>query len=343
MKKGFTLIELLAVIILLAIIALIAYPTLNNVIDKNKDKLYEKQINELERHANTWIMDRADTFELENGDSYLLSFEELYNSGLINSKEVKDPRNSENIKGCIAITRNGTNYDIKYSEECKVTYDCIFDGEMALSAKYVNGQYEYTYLSNGGWRVSLLDKISADPVTTKLCSTVNGKPIVSMRNMFMNSNAVSIDLSSFDTSNVTDMQQMFLFAKAEVIDVSNFDTSNVTNMNTMFGGTVATVIDVSNFNTSKVTDMYNMFGLTQVTNLDLSNFDTSNVTNMGNMFENSQLLTLDLSSFDTSKVTNMGWMFNASQATTGYARTGDDADRFNASSGKPDTLVFTVK
>jgi len=64
MKKGFTLIELLAVIILLAIIALIAYPTLNNVISKNKDKLYEKQINELERHANTWIMDHTDTFDL---------------------------------------------------------------------------------------------------------------------------------------------------------------------------------------------------------------------------------------------------------------------------------------
>jgi len=94
MKRGFTLIELLAVIILLAIIALIAYPTLNNVITKNKDKLYEKQINELERHANTWIMDNADTFNLDNGESYLLTFEQLYNAGLLNAKEVKDPRNN---------------------------------------------------------------------------------------------------------------------------------------------------------------------------------------------------------------------------------------------------------
>jgi len=118
MKKGFTLIELLAVIILLAIIALIAYPTLNNVISKNKDKLYDKQISELERHANTWIMDHAETFELENGEYYSLTFEEMYNSGLLNSKEVKDPRNSENLPGCVLINKNGINYDINYSETC---------------------------------------------------------------------------------------------------------------------------------------------------------------------------------------------------------------------------------
>ena len=64
---------------------------------------------------------------------------------------------------------------------------------------------------------------------------------------------------------------------------------------------------------------------------------------MTSMFNGSQATTLDLSSFDTSKVTDMTSMFNGSQATIGYARTQADADRFNASSGKPAGLVFVVK
>ena len=64
---------------------------------------------------------------------------------------------------------------------------------------------------------------------------------------------------------------------------------------------------------------------------------------MSNMFRGSSATTLDLSSFDTSNVTNMTNMFYGCSATTGYARTQADADRFNNSSGKPSALVFGVK
>ena len=61
------------------------------------------------------------------------------------------------------------------------------------------------------------------------------------------------------------------------------------------------------------------------------------------MFQGSQATTLDLSSFDTSKVTSMSTMFEGSLATTGYARTQTDADKFNNSTDKPSTLTFVVK
>lgn len=61
------------------------------------------------------------------------------------------------------------------------------------------------------------------------------------------------------------------------------------------------------------------------------------------MFSWSKATSLDLSSFDTSKVTYMSSMFSSSKATTGYARTQTDANKFNASSGKPSTLTFIVK
>jgi hypothetical protein len=63
---------------------------------------------------------------------------------------------------------------------------------------------------------------------------------------------------------------------------------------------------------------------------------------MSGMFADSQATSLDSSSFDTSTA-DMTSMFNNSKATTGYARTCEDADRLNASSNKPDALTFIVK
>ncbi|MCW07391.1 BspA family leucine-rich repeat surface protein [Listeria monocytogenes] len=134
-----------------------------------------------------------------------------------------------------------------------------------------------------------------------------------MNEMFSRSAVTSLDLSNFDTSNVTAMMNMFYGSAATSIDVSNFDTSNVTTMRNMFSGSAATSIDVSNFNTSNVTTMYGMFSGSAVTSIDVSNFDTSNVTNMPYMFSRSAVTTLDVSSFNTSKVTNMTDMFSGTQ------------------------------
>jgi len=123
--------------------------------------------------------------------------------------------------------------------------------------------------------------------------------------------------------------------------VSN--NKNITDMSYMFRDSQATSLDLSSFDTSKVTNMSSMFFNSRATSLDLSSFNTSNVTNMSTMFYGSRATSLDLSSFDTSNVIDMTYMFNGSKATTGYARTQADADRFNASTGKPSGLVFVVK
>ena len=52
---------------------------------------------------------------------------------------------------------------------------------------------------------------------------------------------------------------------------------------------------------------------------------------------------MDLSNFDTSSVTESDYMFLNTTATTGYAKTQADADRLNATVGKPTTLTFVVQ
>ena len=70
------------------------------------------------------------------------------------------------------------------------------------------------------------------------------------------------------------------------LDLSSFNTANVTNMGGMFSYCSSlTSLDLSSFNTSKMTDMGYMFENCQsLTSLDLNNFNTSNVTNMSFMF-----------------------------------------------------------
>ena len=70
------------------------------------------------------------------------------------------------------------------------------------------------------------------------------------------------------------------------LDLSGFDTSNVTDMNGMFCDCSGlTSLDLSGFDTSKVSDMGSMIRrCSGLTSLDLSGFDTSKVTDMGSMF-----------------------------------------------------------
>ena len=94
----------------------------------------------------------------------------------------------------------------------------------------------------------------------------------------------------------------------ESLDLSGFNTENVTSMESMFSQCSSLrSLDLSSFNTSKVIDMYLMFyKCTNLESIDLSSFDTENLQKMANMFNScTKLETLDLSSFATPNMTSM--------------------------------------
>ena len=155
---------------------------------------------------------------------------------------------------------------------------------------------------------------NCEKLTSLDLSNFDTSQVTNMYCMFGNcSGLTSLDLSNFDTSQVTDMKGMFYNCSGLTsLDVSKFDTSQVTDMYYMFGNCSGlTSLDVSNFDTSQVTNMYCMFGnCSGLTSLDVSKFITSNVTNMYGMFYDcSGLTSLDVSNFDTSQVTDMYSMF----------------------------------
>ena len=102
-------------------------------------------------------------------------------------------------------------------------------------------------------------------------------------------NIIEVDLSNFDTSEVTSMKQMF------------YDCTNLKKIN--FG----------NISTSSIENMEYLFGLcSELTSIDLSYLDTSKVITMKSMFyECSNLKYLDLSNFDGSQLDTIEYMFNS--------------------------------
>ena len=246
------------------------------------------------------------------------------------------------------ITTPSTYSEITLADTSTNTYFCKTNDTLTQGLKYVNGQYTYAYkqegnyttsydlvwqnISNNGWGVQLTDKENTDDVTSKLCTYLNNKAIISMAYMFSNSQALRIDLSNFNTSSVYNMEDMFLNSKATSLDLSSFDASKVTLMNSMFSGSQATALDLSNFDTSNVFDMNSMFANSQVKSLDLSSFDTSKVENMSGMFDGSQATSLDLSSFNTSNVTLMSGMFQKSQTLVLNLKNFDTSNVFDMNS-----------
>lgn len=298
-------------------------------------------------------------------------------STAISSKIIKDKVVIEpgiRHKYDITITFKEINADQNYNQgkkfsgvlgvnEYKVptVINCTFDGDMVQGAEYVNGQYTYRYMQEGknsgdenlswtnitndGWGVQLNNKMSTPNATSNICTTINGKPIVSTAFMYSYSIVQSFNFNGFKTSNVTSMEGMFFENKAKTLDLSSFDTSNVTNMSTMFYNSSATTINLESFNTSKVNDMSYMFLSSSAASLDFSKFDTSKVTNMGGMFINCQTPVLDLSSFVINEDTDISGMFRDTAAIAGYAKDEATATKFNnrEETTIPDTLVFTTK
>ena len=153
-------------------------------------------------------------------------------------------------------------------------------------------------------------------------SSFNTSEVITMNTMFYMMNSLkSIDVSGFNTSKVADMNAMFdLTGVIEQLDVSNFDTSNVTDMRWMFFGlNKLKKLNLTNFDTSRVTNMYGMFdAMTDVSEIKFgTNFNTRNVTNMGRMFSRtSSIQQLDLSHFNTGNVTAMNDMFSLMTSLT---------------------------
>ena len=145
-------------------------------------------------------------------------------------------------------------------------------------------------------------------------SSFDTKNVTDMKFMFYGcQNINSLNLYSFNTKNVTDMSYMFFDCQnINNLNLSFFNTKNVAHMDYMFYKCRnLKELNLSSFNTKNVTSMKSMFSCCKnLISLDLSTFNTKKVTDMQNMFYNcSNMKSIDLTFISTTKVTNMSYLF----------------------------------
>ena len=347
-KKGFTLVELLAVIAILAILVIIALPNVIKLYNNAKKSAFLTE-------AKTVYKEAANKYITESMKGNKVSY---INSNSKNSLELSS---AKDISYCINLDESGkvtslivsnNNYLVEYDGTTDITnfnntnvkdndgnvkLICSKNGSKVIkkpkskecsgsdNKTYTDSLYTYTN-TNRGWTVKLTNLESTDPIDTAPCSSIDGKAVTSMKSLFYNSKASSIDVSKFYTSDVTDMSGMFNNAAAtEIKGLEYLDTSNVTDMGSMFSDTFKNnsddnsqkaIFDLSGFDTAKVKYMQVMFSGTKANNIDVSNLDTSSVINMHRMFNGvTNVERLDVSNFDTSKVQRMDIMFAGCEAT----------------------------
>ena len=196
--------------------------------------------------------------------------------------------------------------------------------ELYINKKIMKYKKYFIPKKKGIYEIKLIIKINikdcsfmfynCDKIKKINLSSFDTKNVTNMSHMFgYCKNIVNLDLSSFNTKKVTNIEEMFFYCeKLENLKLSTFDTKSVTKMGYIFSYCKnLTSLNISSFDTKNVSDMNNMFSFCEkITNLDLSSFDTKNVSDMSYMFSSCEKITnLDLSSFDTKNVSDMNSMF----------------------------------
>ena len=145
-------------------------------------------------------------------------------------------------------------------------------------------------------------------------SSFNTKEVTSMLGMFFGCSCLTfIDLSGFNTSKVKTMKRMFSCCNSlQKIDLSSFDTKNVQNMYEMFHSCLElTELDLSSFNPASLREINGMFwNCANLKNINFSSFNAPNIRATRYLFSNcSSLIKLDLSTFYTGKIEDFAAMF----------------------------------
>ena len=104
------------------------------------------------------------------------------------------------------------------------------------------------------------------------------------------------EIENLDTSKVTNMDSMFCYtifnSNSDSLDLSSWDVSNVKDMSYMFQCCSIKYLDLSNWNTQSLTTMYGIFYYCKnLEYLDVSGWDTSNIKSALRMFNGCTSLT----------------------------------------------------
>ncbi len=141
MKKGFTLLEMLTVLVLITLIVSITYSVFQKQIETSKQKLYDNQINMIEKAGKD--------YNLMNLNIKGVMISTLLGTDLISNETIVNPIDKSTITGCVIFDENSYNQtEYVYESDlntCLVnaynSYNVLYDSEVVLLTELVNTNY----------------------------------------------------------------------------------------------------------------------------------------------------------------------------------------------------------
>ena len=123
-NKGFTLIELLGVIVVLALLVILVFPSIINSVRNSSKKTDDVTLDLIYNAASLYIDNYKNKFPKTNGNEYSIKLQDLVDEGLLVSPIKLSESNSDlTNKKCVQVSYdNGFNYELKDAGSCNHIY-----------------------------------------------------------------------------------------------------------------------------------------------------------------------------------------------------------------------------
>ncbi|MDO4963610.1 MAG: BspA family leucine-rich repeat surface protein [bacterium] len=221
MKKGFTLIELLGVVIILALLVIITFPTVINFIKKSNDVIDDATLNLVYSALDNYINENENDFEKNNNLNSCVSFDDLIESGFLKEDLISNLDASIINNKSINVSFNDKyNYNIVDNSECKLTenqikkivnaYAVKIENEVkakSLENPDVNYDGFYSISNEGQTLTSTLNTLRVSDVTDALTAgtiRIEDSEVTSITNGILKSFGITVsgdNIASYPISN----------------------------------------------------------------------------------------------------------------------------------------------
>lgn len=163
---GFTLVELIGAIILVGALLLLITPTIQEQVNKGRQKLYDDQIEGIKQASALYISN----INLENGERMKFTLSQLKQAGLVDI-DIQNPLTKELLPNDMEITVSNTNGVLKYDCTVNGTNQNPYD---VLPQIELNGNIlEYVNLKDIWHDPASTASLNGNELEVKITGTVN--------------------------------------------------------------------------------------------------------------------------------------------------------------------------
>lgn len=126
-NKGFTLIELIGSIVILSVIALVAFPAILGLLTSSQEKIDESKKQFVQRAAKEYVEDNINNYPRKTTEpSKNIKVKDLIEQGYIKEKTIDQVKDSTIYNGCVKVSVSQKNvedeemisYDFEFISEC---------------------------------------------------------------------------------------------------------------------------------------------------------------------------------------------------------------------------------